>query len=155
MCRTVLIPTIIAAIGLAGCGHTVDPTAERAAIADVLKAYVAAVEAEDWDAYSKVVSHGLHDVNFGAFGEPIVGWAALESVIQAQFQTLSDVAVDVSDLRVSVSPAGDIAWATSQWVFKAAMGSTPLDLKLRCSWVLDKVQGKWQVVHFHKSIAAG
>jgi uncharacterized protein (TIGR02246 family) len=134
---------------------TVDVAAEKAAIESVLSSYVEAVEREDLDAYAANVAHDDSMVNFGAFGGPIVGWEALKNVMAGQNEGLSDIRIAQHDVRVSVSTAGDLAWATSLWDFTAMMGDQPVDLDVRCTWVLEKNQDGWRIVHFHKSVAAG
>lgn len=142
---------------LAGCAQKlqVDLAAEKAAVQTALDNYVTAVEQEDWAEYSAVMSRSTDMVNFGAFGPPVVGQDGLKQVIQGQFDGLADVTIDVSDMRIEVEPSGQFAWATCLWTFKGMMGETPLELPVRCTWILKKETGKWMISHWHKSVAAG
>lgn len=45
----------------------------------------------------------------------------------------------------------DMAWATNQWFFNARIGDQAMTLPLRCTWILEKRDGRWMIVHFHKS----
>lgn len=141
----------------AGCTQQVaiDTEAERTAVKTVLDDYVKSVEAEDMRLYAQNVRHDSVMVNFGAFGGPIVGWAALEEVINGQNEALADVKIDVSDMKVHVSSDGKMAWATTLWTFSGNTPDGSIELPVRCTWVLEKEQAGWKIVHFHKSIAAG
>ncbi len=69
----------------------------------------------------------------------------------AQNAALHDIHIDVSAETIHVSPGGDTAWATNQWIFNARMGDQALALPLRCTWILEKRDERWIIVHFHKS----
>lgn len=146
------------AVVITGCQQSappVDIAAEKAAVSSVLTAYVASVEAEDMEAYAANMMLDSTMVNFGAFGPPIIGWNGLQEVMKGQNESLTDIKIGVRDLNITVAPSGDFAWATSLWTFKGDMGGTPVEMPVRCTWVLQKHQGKWTIAHFHKSIAAG
>ena len=137
------------------CQQKVDIEAEKTAIKAVLDNYVTSVENEDMELYGKNVAHGTVMVNFGAFGDPIVGWEALEKVMAGQNEALSQIKITASDVSIRVSPSGKFAWATCLWDFKAMMGENPVELFVRCTWILEKRGNRWVIVHFHKSVAAG
>jgi uncharacterized protein (TIGR02246 family) len=131
----------------------VDVAAEKALIKSVLDNYVASIEKEDIDLYAKCVAQDADMVNFGAMGEPIVGLEALKKGIEDQNAALSDTKISVADTKIHVSEDGKLGWATYLWDLTAKMGENPLSLPVRCTWVLEKRQGAWVVVHFHKSVA--
>jgi ketosteroid isomerase-like protein len=92
-------------------------------------------------------------VNFGTgAGDRVVGWRALKDVIEAQNAALSGTKIVVSDVTVHISPEGQFAWATSLWDFKATVGEQVIDMPVRCSWILEKRETGWVVVHFHTSV---
>jgi len=127
--------------------------AVKRSIRSVLDNYVRAVETEDIELYERVVDHNASMVNFGTdASERIVGWNALRKAMQSQFATLKGAKITVGDVKVTVAPGSRFAWATSMWVFKATMGTQALELPVRCSWVLEKRNGRWLIVHFHKSV---
>lgn len=155
---SVLAVVPASALLIAACQQaqpTFNIAAAKAAIESVLGSYVEAVEREDLDAYAANVAQDDSMVNFGAFGGPIVGWEALKNVMTGQNEGLSEIEIAQHDVRISVSTAGDLAWATSLWDFTAMMGDQPIDLDVRCTWVLEKTLDGWRIVHFHKSVAAG
>jgi uncharacterized protein (TIGR02246 family) len=133
---------------------TVDVAAEMAAVEVVLDSYVASVETEDIELYAKNVAHDTAMVNFGGFGEPIVGRGALKQLMERQNEALSETDISVSDLAIHVGEDGKLAWATCLWDLKAVMGENPIELPIRCTWVLEKRGARWVIAHFHKSMAA-
>ena len=157
MARKLIILLAVTVLLIVGCQKKaeVDIAAEKAAVAAVLQNYVLAVVDEDMERYARYVSHDTGMVNFGAFGDPIVGWDGLEQVMNGQDEALSDTKIDVTDIRVTVTPSGDWAWATSLWKLRAVMGENPIELPIRCTWVLEKKPTGWVIVHFHKSTPAG
>jgi uncharacterized protein (TIGR02246 family) len=137
------------------CQPAVDVESAEADVRALLDRYVRCVEQEDMEQYAQVVDHDAVMMNFGAFGEPIVGWDGLQAVMTDQNAALEDIQIDQSDVMVHVLPSGDNAWATSLWQFRASAGENQLDLPVRCTWQLERREGAWRVVHFHKSVAAG
>jgi uncharacterized protein (TIGR02246 family) len=136
------------------CQPMVDVETEKAQVEVVLDTYVQSVETENMELYAENVTHDPKMVNFGGFGDPIVGWEALQKVMEGQNEALSETKITVSDLAIHVSPTGQLAWATCLWDLKAMMGESPVQLPVRCTWVLEKQEGRWIIVHFHKSMAA-
>ena len=148
---TLMVATFVL---IASCGpQKVDVEAERAQVKAVLDHYVTAVETEDMELYASHMTHEPMMMNFGGFGGPIVGWDALKETMEGQNAALSETKIKVSDLAIHVSEEGKLAWATCLWNLKAMMGENPIELPIRCTWVLEKRDNKWQIVHFHKSMA--
>jgi ketosteroid isomerase-like protein len=116
---------------------------------------VTSVENEDMEAYAENVEHSEDMVNFGAFGDPIVGWDALQKVMEGQNAGLEDIKITVTDMKIHLVPSGLVAWATCLWDFEAKMGGQEMSLPVRCTWVLEKEGEDWKIIHFHKSVPAG
>ena len=155
MWKLTVILMVIAVSLTYGFEKPATPDTDQAAIKAVLDRYIASIEKEDLELYAKNICHDTTMVNFGVFGPPIVGWAALKGVIAGQNESLSQTKITPSDVSIHVSPSGQWAWATSLWDFSATMGEAPVQLAVRCTWVLEKQDGRWVIVHFHKSVAAG
>lgn len=149
-----LIVLIVSLVSIV-CTRSANINAETTLIKTILDNYVKSIETENMELYSRSVIHNSEMTNFGAFGTPIKGWSALEKVIEGQNASLSDTKIVVSDLAIHVSSDGKVAWATCLWNLKATMDQTSIELPVRCTWVLEKQDGDWVVVHFHKSISAG
>jgi uncharacterized protein (TIGR02246 family) len=136
-----------------GCQQKVNVEAEKTAIQAVLDNYVTSIENEDMTLYAKIIAHDPDMVNFGTLAsERIVGWDALEKVIEDQNAALSGTKISVSDVTINLAPDGRFAWATSMWIFKANMGEQMFELPVRCTWILEKQNTGWVIVHFHKSV---
>jgi uncharacterized protein (TIGR02246 family) len=55
---------------------------------------------------------------------------------------------------VSVSAAGDVAWAAADGTFRLRAGGDSLALPARITTVLEKRHGRWLIVHQHFSLPA-
>ncbi len=128
---------------------------EKVAITDVLDQYVISIENEDMGIYSNIMAQDSIMVNFGAFGDPVIGWDGVKKVIEGQNEALSDTKIEQSNVNIHISPSGKFAWATSLWNFKTTMSEQQLNLTVRCTWILVKEKKNWIISHWHKSIAAG
>jgi uncharacterized protein (TIGR02246 family) len=155
--RYITLVSVIMLVAIAGCRTqpAVDIDAEITTIKDLLAEYVRSVETEDMELYARLVSHDTTMVNFGSFGRPIRGWNGLVKVMEGQNELLSDTKIAVSDLKIYVSADGKTAWARCLWVLKAKMADNPVELPVRCTWVFEKDDAGWKIVHFHKSLPAG
>jgi ketosteroid isomerase-like protein len=153
MYRRFVLLVVILGLVTVGCQAKVNLKVEQAAVQAVLDNYVKSIVHEDMALYEKILSHDTTVVYFGSSGAPIEGWQALKAVIEAQNAALSNTTIDVTDTRIRFSPEGDFAWATQLWRFRATAGDTPIDLPVRCTWILEKQNGHWIIVHFHKSVA--
>jgi ketosteroid isomerase-like protein len=148
---------LVAGLLLGGCGQNneqavSDTVAEKGAVRDVLHDYIASVETENMEDYATNIVHDQDMINFGAMGEPIKGWEGLQTVMAGQNEMLDNIHIDESDLRVHMSQQGDRAWATSLWQFHATAGSDTMTIPIRCTWILEKRNDIWKIVHFHKSV---
>ena len=145
-----------AILALSVCAQPkVDVGTEKEAVRAVLDEYVKSIETENMALYAKLVVKDTAMVNFGGFGKPIVGWESLKKVMEGQNEMLSDTKIEVSDLMIRLSSDGKLAWATCSWNLKAKMAANPVELPIRCTWILEKHDAVWLIVHFHKSMAAG
>ena len=154
MKKILVVIVTLALILAASCEQKADIEAEKTQVKALLDSYVASVEAEDINLYGQSVAHDPAMVNFGAFGDPIVGWDALKKVIEDQNVALSETKITATDLEIHVSEKGKLAWVTCQWKLEAMMGENRIDLPVRCTWVLEKRDNRWVIVHFHKSMPA-
>lgn len=151
----VCLVVIVCVFALVSCSTNVDLEQQKQEIGACLEQYVQSVVQEDMELYAKHVAHDPEMVNFGAFGAPIIGWDALREVMEGQNAGLDSIRIDRSEVKIHVMPRGMNAWATSLWQFRAKVGQGDVHFPIRCTWVLEKREGAWLVVHFHKSIAAG
>jgi ketosteroid isomerase-like protein len=125
---------------------------ETAAVADALNRYIEAVEERDLVKYATVVAHDDDLAWYGSMPGQIVGWGEVEGVIRGMFDALSDIKITQTDLRIHVSPDRSLAWATCLWDFRARMGDEAIIEPTRCTWVLERRDADWVIVHWHKSV---
>ncbi len=125
---------------------------EAADVADTLKRYVDAVEERDLVKYSRVVAHDDDLAWYGSMPGQIVGWSEVEQVIRGMYEALSDIKITQTDLRIHFSPDRRLAWATCLWDFRASMGDQSVLEPTRCTWVLERRDADWVIVHWHKSV---
>lgn len=127
-------------------------TNEQQAVKQALSAWITSVEGKDMKLLPATVAHDPDLVWIGAsVNDWIVGWDGLSQAMQAQNAALDNIRISVSDETLHIQPEARLAWATDRWVFKATMGGQPVELPLRCTWILEKRESGWVIVHFHKS----
>ncbi len=137
---------------LISCQSKFDVDAERQKIKDVLDSYITSIETENMDLYSDVMAHDQNMVNYGTSEAPIVGWESLKSLIENQNSALSQTKITRKDLVIHVGRPGTYAWATDLWDFTTMIGDQATEIPIRCSWFLEKQEGRWVITHFHKSV---
>lgn len=125
---------------------------EREAIRSAMQAWIASVEGKDMKLLPAIVTHDPDIVWIGSsVNDWIVGWEGLNLAMQAQNAALDDIRISVSEETLHIHPEARFAWATNRWVFKAMAGGQQIELPLRCTWILEKREAGWVIVHFHKS----
>jgi len=126
---------------------------ERALVKAALDAFVRTVEERNLDGLSGVVAQDP-DLMWIATGEDewIVGYDALKEAMRAQNEALEYIRISVSEETIHLSPSEQVAWATNRWIFRARMAGNELKLPLRCTWVAEKREAGWVLVHSHKSL---
>lgn len=129
--------------------------ADKVGIQAILDNYISSVIHADIEAYALNIVHDPDMVNFGTdASERFVGWTALRNAIVAQNAALSETEIHQHDVTINLSADGRFAWATSLWDFKAVLDGQALEAPIRCTWILEKQEDGWKIIHFHKSIGA-
>lgn len=62
------------------------------------------------------------------------------------------IKITQTDLRIHFSADRSLAWATCLWDFRARMGDQLVIEPTRCTWVLERRDADWVIVHWHKSV---
>jgi len=61
--------------------------------------------------------------------------------------------IDETKSWINLSQSGQFAWAVTLWDLTTTFNDgTKCLIPLRCTWILEKMNGSWIIVHFHKSI---
>ena len=133
----------------------VNVEAEKASIKSVLDNCVKAIENSDIESFSKLWAHVPDILVLGTdAGERLVGWDALKKAIQEQWAAFPHVKTTMSDVTVHLLSGGRSAWATSLTAFKATVAATgqEIEISTRDTWVLEKRNKGWVIVHVHHSV---
>jgi len=118
----------------------------------VLKDYAAAVLAKDLTAFMSLYDPGIFVFDSWDVWsyEGVEAWSGMT---QEWFTSLGAerVAVEFTDERSSLSPTLAYAAATVRYTALSATGQSLRSLQNRITIVLELKNGKWQIVHQHRS----
>jgi ketosteroid isomerase-like protein len=153
MKRIILFPLII--IFCISCQQQVDIDKEKEAIKIVIDNYAKSWITEDIELYSSTVMHDESLIHVGGSKglNWIEGWTELKNIIINQNQDLNDTKIDEKKSWINLSNCNNFSWAVTLWDLTTTLNDgTKCLIPLRCTWILEKINGSWIIVHFHKSI---
>ncbi len=131
----------------------VDLSAEEHAIRVLLDDYVASKEQEDLELYARTLAHDLEMVNIAPGANAyFVGWDSLVKAIEAEFALVEGTIITTRDLKINLHPDGKSAWATTLWDWQGIQNEQPVQLSGRATFVFEKREAGWVIVHFHGSV---
>ncbi len=132
---------------------SVDLAAEEKAIRGLLEDYKMAKEREDMELYARVIAHDPEMVNIAPGANAyFIGWDSLENAVEAEFDLVEGTSISTRDLKINLHPDGKIAWATTRWDWHANVNEQPMQLSGRATFVFEKREAGWVIVHFHGSV---
>lgn len=157
-----IIPLVILLCFTFGCPYfsedvaeepKVDIEVEKANVKLVMEQYVKAWKTLDMDLYSSIFSHAEDLVLFNEMDkERTVGWEALKEGVLKSFEQCKDVEVTFRDVVIDVHASGGVAWLSCledwNYVFQGEPGT---DVGVWTTWVLEKQDSIWVIVHAHWS----
>ena len=81
------------------------------------------------------------------------GWTELKDIIVKQNQSFNNTDINETKAWINISESGKFAWGVTLWDLNTTLndGINCL-IPLRCTWILEKKDDAWIIVHFHKSI---
>jgi uncharacterized protein (TIGR02246 family) len=129
----------------------VDLEAEKANIKAVLNRAVSAVNAVDAESY---LENYCQDNDMVLFGDTyrIVGFEAWRETIQKGFEEYDSAKVSLRDVVIKINPSGDVSWLTCYLDMKSVVqGEERNEKGTSATYVLEKRNGKWLIVHAHWS----
>lgn len=132
-----------------------DIASEKGAVKEVIGNYAKSWITEDIELYSSTMMHDESLIYVGGSQALnwIEGWTELKEIIIKQNESLNDTDIDETKSWINFSQSGKFAWAVTLWDLTTTLNDgTECFLPLRCSWILEKKNGSWVIVHFHKSI---
>ena len=116
-----------------------------------------AVRANDAAAVGDLLVHDDDIVSFGTDkAERWVGYEAMSNALKAQFAAFQTTSLDVKDLVVHLTPAGDGAYFSEVWDWSINSQGQKMVLKdVRITGVLIRRDDRWQGAQFHFSLPVG
>lgn len=124
-------------------------TDEVKAVTDVLTREAKAVEKGDLNALDKIWANS-EDVTVFESGHANYGWSDYRnSHLAPELKEFKNTKYSFSDLKVKVD--GKTAWATFKYSLAADIGTRNIQSGGLGTAVLEKREGRWQIVHWHSS----
>lgn len=136
--RTVLLIALLG-VPLLACGSSDDEEAIRTLSADWL------AWAQARDAASIAGLYGPDGVVLEVGRAPVVGPAAIQADLEADWAVNPDFVVNWAPARISVARSGDMAWERGRWTFDADGPGPARTSQGEYVTVYEKVDGSWKV----------
>lgn len=142
------------AISIAVVGFSVNEsisaqTDEVKSVTDVMAREAVAVEKGDLAALDKIWANS-EDVTVFESGHANYGWTDYRnSHLAPELKEFKNTKYSFSDMKVKVD--GKTAWATFKYALVADMGTRKIQSGGLGTAVLEKREGRWQIVHWHSS----
>ncbi len=144
-----VLAAVAAIIGFNFYGNVSAQTDELKAVTDVLTREAAAVEKGDMAALDKIWANS-EDVTVFESGHANYGWTDYRnSHLAPELKEFKNTKYAFSDLKVKVD--GKTAWATFKYALAAEMGTRKIESGGLGTAILEKRDGRWQIVHWHSS----
>ena len=133
-------------LSLNACAQRVDTAAEEASIREVLTQQFAAFESQDWEAVGSLTSDDWVIVTH-------LGTTLDRAGIQAFFEEhITDHSITISNIDVTVSGDGLMAWAKFDENTQYNFDGAPVDEDALFTAILEKGYDGWKVVHLQRTI---
>ena len=120
----------------------------------VLEKYVLANEKQDIDLVREIWASSPDIVVIGTNSdEKLIGWDAIQKVMQRQFDAFEDTYISVHDQVIEINETGNTAWFSEilnyNYIYQ---GEAKQYEGLRFTGVLEKNNNDWFIVQSHMSI---
>ena len=149
---------LILAFGCAGPSDNstpaVDLDLEKEKVALVLEKYIIANEKQDIDLVHDIWAAEPDIVVFGTNSdEKLIGWDAIKTAIERQFNSFEDTYISIHDQIIKVDDMGRIAWFSEIVNYNYIYQGENMQFEgLRFTGVLQKFGDDWFIVQSHMSI---
>ncbi len=153
--KTLVILSTSLLLAFCSCAPKADMQADKAAVRVIVDSLTVAMETNNLDILTRIVSHSPDNAFFGTdSAEHFVGY---ESFIDATKRSFASVEpgsqMPLRDVVVGVSKGGDAAWVSYLCDYKGKSQGQPFAFSgLRGTVVLEKQNSKWSIVHLHGSV---
>ncbi len=144
-----LVLAIAAVVGFNFYADVSAQTDEVKAVTDVLTREAAAVEKGDLAALDKIWANS-EDVTVFESGHANYGWTDYRNNhLAPELKEFKNTKYAFSDLKVKT--LGNLALATFKYTLSADIGARRVDSGGLGTAVLEKRDGRWQIIHWHSS----
>lgn len=143
------VVTVAGVFGLNFYANVSAQTDDVKAVTDVLTREAQAVEKGDLAALDKIWANS-EDVTVFESGHANYGWTDYRNThLAPELKEFKNTKYAFSDLKVKVD--GKTAWATFKYTLAAEMGTRKIESGGLGTAILEKRDGRWQIVHWHSS----
>ncbi|MDQ7823709.1 MAG: nuclear transport factor 2 family protein [Candidatus Eremiobacteraeota bacterium] len=130
-----------------------DTAEELGKVKETLDRYYRALSERNIGLLSEVMAQDEDMVSFGTdTDERWTGWSELEKIHRRQFEVITEYQTARHDSVVKLNASADTAWFSETLDAHVEVMDESYELSLRISGVLEKREGKWVIVHFHRSL---
>jgi ketosteroid isomerase-like protein len=135
------------------CNKSIDMSNEKGEVEQVLYKYAEAWHLKDIDLFSKLFSNDADMIIFdGNSSEIFVSWSEWKERLQKNFGLFENVDISYENENIKVSESGEFSWLSCIANTKYTYDGKPGMLSgLRMTWVLEKRNKNWIIVHAHFS----
>lgn len=154
--KILMLPVLIAV--MVGCGPApcpdVDLEKELSGIRLLLEQYELARESEDFATFEHIWAPDEDIVLFGTEGdEQMIGITAIKKAMSKQFDEFENTLINISEQRIRISKDGNTAWFSEVLDYNFIYHGEDMTFEgIRFTGVLEKREGKWQMVQGHLSV---
>ncbi len=146
---------VVMASFFAGLGTvSAEPVVALSTPEAVVRESVLANERRDLEGMARLFLKDPDIVSYGIMGLKFVGWAPLETILRAEFQSVARLEIAVKELKVWTR--GDVAWFSMELdytrILPGPQGETRALLELRETGVLEKRDGQWLFHSWHEAL---
>jgi uncharacterized protein (TIGR02246 family) len=127
---------------------------EQVKVQLILEQYIKALTTKNMELLSKIFAHDEDMVMFdGNISKRFVGWKALKGRFQEHFNSFEKLDITFKELDIKIHASGEVAWLScilnANLLNQGQQGSIN---DLRVTWVLEKQNQNWVIVHAHFSL---
>jgi ketosteroid isomerase-like protein len=132
----------------------VDVDKELSEIRSVLEQYELARESEDFSTVEQIWASNDDIVLFGTEGdEQMVGIEEIKKAMGRQFDEIENTLINISEQKIKLSKDGNTAWFSEVLDYNFIYQGENMSFEgIRFTGVMEKCEGKWQLVQGHLSV---
>lgn len=136
--------------------HQVNTNKEKQAIQNVLEKYVMANENKDFNMFKQIWAPDSDIILYGTDSdEKLVGWKNIQKAIKKQFADVNQTYISVLNQDVKINKTGNTAWFAEIMNYNFVCDNEAKTFEgVRFTGVLEKREGRWEIVQGHLSIPA-